>query len=263
MRHETRDSTDLYFTLEVILGGAGQTSFMIGSSPTVSIYSVSLDAYWSDGSGGLTTGWVQIPSTVNPPGLGSGLLHDMLDHHHHATASPPAAANECLLPGLFYFDANNTTGPFSGQDIWATDPGSGSQGYILCFKEPVNNILEYAHIALLTNSTINANVVDWGGASANINVGPDTNFPAITVAGWGDEVLATDGLVFGLMDVTGGKNKAIPNINVSYHAQVNPLTIGVTPTVTASGLGGQPDVNVLGWGNNLLGGVAADIALSP
>jgi hypothetical protein len=263
MRHETRDSTDLYFTLEVILGGAGQTSFMIGSSPTVSIYSVSLDAYWSDGSGAFPTGWVQIPGTVNPPGLGTGLLHDMLDHHHHASGTPPAAANECLLPGLFYFDANNTTGPFPGQDIWTTDPGSGSQGYILCFKEPANNILEYAHIALLTNSTINANVVDWGGVAANISVGGDTDLPAITVAGWSDPDVGSDGLVSGLINIVGGAgtHKAVPNTNVSYYAQANPLN-GGTPAAMASGLGGQPDVNVLGWGNNLLGGTAADISMS-
>ena len=35
MRHETRDSTDLVFTLEIILGGAGQTTSILGNPPEI------------------------------------------------------------------------------------------------------------------------------------------------------------------------------------------------------------------------------------
>jgi len=202
----------------------------------------------------------------------------MIDAHHAArTPGGPGANPECMFPGQFYFDANNTTGAFVGQDIWVANPGSGSQGYVLCFREPVNNILEYAHITVLTNSTINANVIDW--ASIQAMGGPlvldtgGTNRPNVDITGsvgtidanvieWlGNPVLADASgtpnvniVDWGGVDASGGTLTL--DVDANGYPQVDASTGGIVTSNVEEWLGssvladasGVPNVNIVDWG---------------
>jgi hypothetical protein len=165
MRHEVRDRKSLYFTLEIILGGVGIT----GLSPTCSVFSISAAAAnkWWDASGAGVWGIAKVdnPMVEQSPG----------DH-----------------PGLYWLDTIAGTANNMYDAGEALVPSANADGYLIRIEEPVNNILEYIHVIVSDQMIVDANVVQWGGATPTLEVGTNTNFPVISVGGWKDNITMAD-----------------------------------------------------------------------
>jgi hypothetical protein len=193
------------------------------------------------------------------------------------------------FPGAYTFNGNNTEvfdgggGSLGPRDIWTSPaiglPGdSAEKGYIIRMKASGGgvNILEHAYITILTNSTINANVIDW--ASIQAMGGPlvldagGTNRPNVDITGIGT---IDANVIEWLGSPVSADASGTPNVNIvdwgGTDASGNPLTLAADtngyPQVDASNGGivranveewlgspvsadasGTPNVNIVDWG---------------
>jgi hypothetical protein len=213
MRYELKSPEALEITFEVIIGGLG----VPGLAPEVFILDIVTNNLLDNTAPG--PAYVFTPGPIGP---------------NHIFIMNPTA-----FQGLYLF---NLTVPHITHS-------TGTRGYLVYIKEPVNNISEYIHLTVTDRTIIAADTIAWGGDPSAIQTSaagigaPANHLPAITLYGWGGDASAD-------ISVTAtGSN--FPNINVGDYAG----------SLAASSIAGMPDSNVVDWNGLVDGGSAAPLGV--
>ena len=213
MRYELKSPEALEITFEVIIGGLG----VPGLAPEVFILDIVTNNLLDNTAPG--PAYAFTPGPIGP---------------NHIFIMNPTA-----FQGLYLF---NLTVPHITYS-------TGTRGYLVYIKEPVNNISEHIHLTVTDRTIIAADTIAWGGDPSAIQTSaagigaPANHLPAITLYGWGGDASAD-------ISVTAtGSN--FPNINVGDYAG----------SLAASSIAGMPDSNVVDWNGLVDAGSAAPLGV--